>query len=210
MYVVPEVSYYDAILGRDFLQKVGFFLDFNNQLITWNDVSTSMKKPKSTNNFNYAIEERHVLLQNDNSRLQRILDANYEKANLNEIVQECTHLNEIKRKGLNDLLNKFEQKFDGQLGQWTGKPYEIELKAGATPYHSRPFALPKCYEKTLRKEVERLCKIGVLRRVNCSEWGAPTFIIPKKDQTVRFISDFCKLNKHMKCKPYPIPRIQDF
>jgi len=75
------------------------------------------------------------------------LDANYEKANLNEIVQECTHLNEIEKKGLNDLLIKFEQMFDGQLGQWTGKPYEIELKAGATPYHSRPFALPKCYEK---------------------------------------------------------------
>ena len=98
--------------------------------------------------------------------------------------------------------------FDGQLGQWTGKPYELELKAGATPYHSRPFALPKCYEKTLRKEVEWLCKIGVLRRVNRSEWGATTFIIPKKDQSVRFISDFRELIKRIKRKPYPIPRIQ--
>jgi len=70
--------------------------------------------------------------------------------------------------------------FKGQLGQWTGKPYEIELKAGATLYHSRPFALPKCYKKTLCKEEERLCKTGVLRRVNRSEWGVPTFIIPKK------------------------------
>ena len=162
----------------------------------------------SSGNFNYAIEESHVL-QHDNSRLQCILDANYEKANLKEIVLECTHLNKIEQKGLNDLLSKFEQMFDGQLGQWTGKPYEIELKAGATPYHSRPFALPKCYEKTLRKEVERLCKIGVLRRVNRSEWGAPTFIIPKKDSTVRFISDFRELNKRIKRKPYPIPRIQD-
>jgi len=146
MYVVLKVSNYDVILGRDFLQKAGISLDFNNQLITCNNVSTSMKKPKSTNNFNYAIEESHVL-QNDNLRLQHILDANYEKANLNEIVQECTHLNKIEKKGLYDLLSKFEQMFDGQLGLWTGKPYEIELKAGATPYHSRPFALPKCYEK---------------------------------------------------------------
>ena len=31
----------------------------------------------------------------------------------------------------------------------------------------------------------------------------------KKDATVRFISDFCELNKHIKCKPFPIPKIQD-
>ena len=59
--------------------------------------------------------------------------------------------------------------FDGKLGRWKGKPYDIELKPDVTPYHSRPFSLPKCYEKTLRKEVERLCKIGVLKRVNRSE-----------------------------------------
>jgi len=80
------------------------------------------------------------------------------------------------------------------MGQWTGKPYKIELKLDVTSYHSRPFVLPKCYEKTLREKVECLCKIGVLRRVNLSERGAPTFIFPKKDQTIRFISDFCELN----------------
>ena len=163
-------------------------------MITWNDVSTSMKKLKSANNFNYAIEESCVL-QADDSRFQRILDSKYEKANLSEIVQECTHLSNIERKGKYYLLSKFEQMFDGKLGQWTGKLYKIELKSGVKPYHSRPFVLPKCYEKTLRIEVKRLSKIGVLRHVNHSEWGAPTFIIPKKDQTVHFISNFRKLNK---------------
>jgi hypothetical protein len=33
------------------------------------------------------------------------------------------------------------------------------------------------------------------------EWGASTFIIPKKDGSVRFITDFCELNKCIKCKP---------
>ena len=35
------------------------------------------------------------------------------------------------------------------------------------------------------------------------------FIISKKDATVRFISDFHELNKCIKCKPGPIPKIQD-
>jgi hypothetical protein len=56
-----------------------------------------------------------------------------------------------------------------------------------------------------------LTKAGVLKKVNRSEWAAPTFLIPgpKKDATVRFISDFRELNKRIKQKPYPIPRIQD-
>ena len=71
--------------------------------------------------------------------------------------------------------------------------YDIKLKDNAKPYHGKAFPVPKAYEQALRTEVERLCKIGVLKKINRSEWAAPTFIIPKKDQTVRFISDFiCK------------------
>ena len=46
-------------------------------------------------------------------------------------------------------------------------------------------------------------------KINRSEWAAPTFIIPKKDGTVRFISDFRELNKQIKRQPFPIPKIQD-
>jgi hypothetical protein len=63
--------------------------------------------------------------------------------------------------------------------------------------------------ETLKVEVERLCKSGVLRKVNRSEWAAPTFIIPKKDGSVRFISDFRELKKWIRRKPFPIPKIQD-
>jgi hypothetical protein len=58
-------------------------------------------------------------------------------------------------------------------------------------------------------EVERLVEAGVLKQVNRSEWAAPTFIIQKKDGSVRFISDFPELNKRIGRKPFPIPKIQD-
>ena len=57
--------------------------------------------------------------------------------------------------------------------------------------------------------VDQLCKVGVLKKVNRLEWAAPTFIIPKKDNRVRFISDFRELNQRIRRKPYPIPKIQD-
>ena len=41
------------------------------------------------------------------------------------------------------------------------------------------------------------------------EWAALTFITPMKNGTVRFISDFHELNKWIKRKPFPIPKIQD-
>ena len=57
------------------------------------------------------------------------------------------------------------------------------------------------------KEIKRLCDIGVLEWQPLSRWVSPTFIIPKKDSTVRTISDFRELNKHIVRKPYSIPKI---
>ena len=46
--------------------------------------------------------------------------------------------------------------------------------------------------------------------MNDSEWGAPIWVIPKKDgKTVRFLSDLRELNKRIQQKPYPIPKVQD-
>jgi hypothetical protein len=35
----------------------------------------------------------------------------------------------------------------------------------------------------------------------------PSFIIPEKDRTVCFLSDFCKVNKRLVRKPFPTPKI---
>ena len=79
------------------------------------------------------------------------------------------------------LLRKFEPIFDGTLGTWDDKPYHIELQKDAKPYHAKPYPVPYKHEKMLRKEVERLCKIGVLKRMNRSEWGSPSFPTPKSE-----------------------------
>jgi hypothetical protein len=55
--------------------------------------------------------------------------------------------------------------------------------------------------------VERLCKLGVLERQPASEWALPSFIIPKKDRTVCFLSDFWEVKKRLVRKPFPSPKI---
>jgi hypothetical protein len=130
-------------------------------------------------------------------------------ADLEQICSNCTHLQIEQQKKLLDLLQKYEELFDGSLGKWNGTEVNIELKEGATPYHAKAYPIPKCHLETLKMEVQMLVELGVLKKVNRSEWAAPIFIIPKKDGTVRFISDFRELNKRIKRKPYPIPYIQD-
>ena len=58
--------------------------------------------------------------------------------------------------------------FDGTLGSYNGPDYKIELKEEIKPYHAKPFPIPRVHEETLKREVERLVKIGVLKRINNS------------------------------------------
>ncbi len=61
--------------------------------------------------------------------------------------------------------------------------------------------MPKVRKETIIKEVERLCQLGVLERQPASEWALPSFIIPEKDKTVCFLSDFWEVNKRLVRKP---------
>jgi len=141
--------------------------------------------------------------------IRTILNAKYKPANLSDIVHKSKNLNSKEQNQLFLLLNRFSELFDGTLGEWVGEPYHIDLKPGSTPYHARAYPVPQAYEKTLRLEVDHLCEVGVLKKVNCSEWASATFIIPKKDETVRFISDFRELNKCIVRRPYPLPKIHE-
>ena len=126
----------------------------------------------------------------ESERLSKIVDAKYAPADLVKIADEQKHLSKGEQQELYQLLNKHNQLFDGTLDKWKGKPIHIQLKEGATPYHAKPYAVPKACERKLKIEVDRLVKKGVLKKVYCSEWEAPSFAIPKKDQTICFINDF--------------------
>ncbi len=84
---------------------------------------------------------------------------------------------------------------NGTLGDWNRPPISIELKERATPYHGRPYPVAQVHKATLIKAIDRICSIGVLKKQASSQWASLTFIIPKKDMTVRTISDFRELNK---------------
>ena len=107
------------------------------------------------------------------------------------------------------MLQRHEPLFDGTLGTFRTEPVSINLKPDSIPHYNRVFPIPKIHEDVLKTEVDRLCAIGVLRKSTGSPWGSPCFIIPKNNGTVRFITDFRKLNKCTIRKPFPLPKITD-
>ena len=99
--------------------------------------------------------------------------------------------------------------FQGLRGNWRGNPIKLELIPGANPHVARPYHTPHAYRKLVKKEIDRLVEIGLLTKVEASEWASPSFAIPKKDDRIRFVTDFRILNSMLVRRPFPLPLIHE-
>ena len=209
-------THYDIILGKDFMQEFGIDILNSSLTLRWDGIEIPMRdfgelrQPENAYHaFSLNIDQHTASTNEMQDRVTRILDAKYEKADLPQLCGQQTHLSSHEQESLLKVLKQYEHLFDGTLGEWKGSGVSFELKPNATPYHAKPYPIAHVHEKPTKTECDRLVKLGVLEECQESEWAAPTFIIPKKNHTVRFISDFRELNEALKCKPYPIPKIQD-
>jgi len=189
MHVTKSLGPCDMIIGRDILKFLKIDLRFSDEIIKWDGAEMPFKDgDASTKEACYVADSDPV--EDAVHRVKRILDAEHDKADIEKICEEQAELDKQQREQLAVLLRKCKALFDGQLGRWHGQEVKLELQEGAKPYHARAYNVPRCHVQTLKAEVERLVNIGVPKKVNRSEWAAPAFVIPKKDGSVRFISDF--------------------
>ena len=197
------------IISRELIRSLGIDSHDNYMIIHWDDAAILWRDIDSTTNDVFALSQYNAPFKSEKKRMKRILDAKYSKASLKTIAESSTYLDPQERNELYTLLKKYESLFDGNIGTWHGKLYVIKFKPDAEPYHGKPFPVPCIHELTLKQELDRIEYLKVIKKVNRSQWCAPTFLIPKKYSTVRFISDFRNMNKRILRQPYPIPKIQD-
>ncbi len=207
---------YDLFLGTVSMKEFGIILNFRDKMITIDEIILPMRNINNLqgSSMRRVLQHNHSLAMEPQStqdatvHATQILDAKYSKADLQSVVRDsCKHLKVDQQKKLLQLFKKYELFFDGTLGDWKTKPVSFQLKEGASPYHSRAFPVPKIHKDTLIKEVDRLVKLGVLEQQPALEWASPLFIMPKKNRTIRFLSNFWEVNKRLIRKPFPIPKI---
>ncbi|KAG7363240.1 reverse transcriptase RNA-dependent DNA polymerase [Nitzschia inconspicua] len=125
------------------------------------------------------------------------------------VVQTQRHLSADQQADLSKLLRKHSKLFSGKLGEYRGRKIHLEIDPSVKPSRSRPYTVPINHQQVFKEELDRLVRIGVLEKCGRSEWIACTFIIPKKDGRIRWISDFRALNKALKRQVYHLPKIGD-
>ena len=206
---------YDMIIGRDILHHIGMDLLFSKAEMIWDGANVPMQSTDKLSvdwidQFEQELMFAHDPITTDAERIQSILDAKYTKADLKSLTDACPLLSEVEKEHLLNLLKKFEHLFDGTLGNWNTDPVDLELKdPDCKPYHAKPYPVPHSQERKLREEIDRLIEHGVMRKINRSEWAAPMFTIQKPDGSLRSLADLRELNKRIKRKPFPLPKIND-
>ena len=149
---------YDCILGRDLLKELKINLNFKTGIVEWNELRVPMKDYNSVRDllhgevntlFTDLLDSTHI--DKMNKRTTRILDAKYEKADIDEYLREYDHLSSDDRTCLRALLSKYETLFDGTLGKWNRKPVSLTLKPNSKLVQCRPFAIPHFHEEKLKK-----------------------------------------------------------
>jgi hypothetical protein len=203
------------IIGRDLLHSLGINLLFDTVEILWDNAKIHMQPPERTNGDWLDTMEQELLYHHDPNttdaeRIQSIIESKYCPSDLSKIVEECTHLDKTEQRHLLKLLQEFEDLFVGTLGTWKTDLVDLELiDPKVKPSHAKPYPVPYSQEKRLKEEINRLCLYGVLRKINNSEWACHMFTIAKPDGSLQSLADLREVNKVIKKKPYPLPKIAD-
>jgi hypothetical protein len=152
---------YNLIICKQTLHDIGTVLDFKERTITIDDILLPMRNINNLQlkssisralKLNSSFAQEPASTRNATKRVVEILDAKYDKADLPSIGKNnCTHLSTSHHNSLLAWLLKFEELFDGMLGDWKLLPVSFELKEGAKPYHGRPYPIPKIHKATLMK-----------------------------------------------------------
>ena len=211
---------YDVILGADFLGKTGIIINHEKNVCEWLGLTVPMRHANDLMEEDFhAMAESFLVQQEDedfgedwleNYATSPVLDAKYEKVEIEDVVSAQTHLTSDQQNDLRDLLSKYTKLFDGTLGCYPHKEFHIDIDETVQPVHSRPYPIAKVNELAFKKELKHLCDIGVLEKVySATDWSSPSFCQAKKDGRIRFLTDLRQLNKAVKRKVYPLPRIQD-
>ena len=204
------------------MTATGMHVNTDQKVIQWEENSTPLHPRgtlgnKQVLNHVYSMSVQSDILQEAESRQRRIIEANYDKLDIGNYVDNIDTLSVAEKNILATKLKTYTRIFSGGLGKLNIPPVHIELKEDAKPKKRRPFPIPQSQYQLMKDEAERLKDIGVLAWVDTKQpytgnpdFASPSFPQPKKDTNqVRFLTGFEEINKCIVRRPFPLPKISD-
>ena len=193
---------YKIIFGLDFLIENKFDLLLSAGVIDWQGIKTAI------NGNEFTSQDKNEC-QNNGKNLN---DNAYRKYTGPSVAnhKNAEHFSINENKALSHLMSQFEGLLKGTVGGYKEREVSCEINTNKTLYHAKPYRIPVAYIPLMKAAITEIMKKKALAEYNGdSEWAAPTFGVPKKNDGVRIVADFRKLNKAIKRNPWSMPRIQD-
>ena len=108
------------------------------------------------------------------------------------------------------VFTKYKSLFDGGLGTIKGVTAHLKLKENVTPQFFKPRPVPFALKEKIAEDIRRLESIGVLEKVDFSDWATPIVPVLKPDGTVRICGDYkVMINPVLDVPEYPMPTVEE-
>ena len=134
------------ILGADFLTKTEIDVKYSTSTIQWFENELPLRDLHNLKDKDYVAIAEIVEIQQEvdcfgmhwydpTCYAMEILDAKYEKLQIDYVVIQLEHLNVQQKAGIKRVLSEFIKLFDGTLGVYPHRKFHIGLEPGAMPKH---------------------------------------------------------------------------
>lgn len=126
---------------------------------------------------------------------------------LKNIDLKLMHLNASQQHDVKHLLYSYPTLFSDVPGLTTVTEHDIDV-GQASPIKQHPYRVSPTKLQSIRSEVSYMQKHGIIEP-SSSNWSSPCLLVPKSDGTVRFCTDYRKVNDVTKADNFPLPRVED-
>ena len=111
---------------------------------------------------------------------------------------------------LDHILSDHKQVFEEGLGTLKGVKANLSVKADSNPKFFKPRPVPFALKDKIGEELDRLEGMGVLEKVEYSEWAAPIVPVKKPDGSIRLCGDYkVTINPVLEVDQHPLPNPEE-
>ena len=94
---------------------------------------------------------------------------------------------------LDSVLTQHAELFNEELGLLKDVKITLHVRPDSQPKYYKSRAVPFVLKEGVEKELDRLQALGVIIKVNVSEWAAPIVPVVKNDESIRLCGDYNEL-----------------